>query len=109
MGEAGHLSSQFRRAVDNGDFHGARLLLVEMPSVGLENALALTLLAADTEAARFGPMARRWLVRLVEGREPPLPDLAIVTQLLADVDEGRLVPSKATEPLSRVARGLRLG
>lgn len=48
-------------------------------------------------------------MKLITDREPDLSVVALVAQLLADVDEGRLVASKAEEPLTRAARGLPIG
>jgi len=110
MGDAGNgVGAQFRRAVAQGDYRGARLLALEMPRVSLETALALTLLAAETGDAPYPPMARRWLAKLITARAPDLSAVALVAQLLADVDEGRLDASKIEEPLTRAARGLRIG
>lgn len=109
MGESGNVSSQFRRALDAGNFESARLLAFEVPRVSLEDAIELTLLAAKTKASVFEVMSRRWFSRLLEEVVLPLPTVAIVGQLLADVSEGDLAPSKALAPLQRAARGDRLG
>lgn len=109
MGNAGHVGPLFWRAVDQRDYQGARLLALELRAVNLDAALALTLLAAETGEAPFEPHARRWVAKLIAEKDPPLTNLAVVAQLLADVAEGQLVPSKALEPLSRAAQGRRLG
>lgn len=109
MGEAGHISAQFRRALDKGNFESARMLAFEMPRVELEEAMLLTVLAAEAGSERFDRMARRCIARLAEEARPPLCDLAIAVRVLASVSEGELVPSKAREPLIRCVRGQRLG
>lgn len=38
-----------------------------------------------------------------------LAELALAAQLLANVAEGRLIPAKVEEPLTRAARGRRIG
>lgn len=103
MGEAGHVSARFRRVLDAGNFEAARLLAFELPRIALDDALALTLLAAEEKSERFQPMSRRWLARLAEEIAPDLRDFAIAAQLFADVVDGQLVPSKARDPLQRVA------
>jgi hypothetical protein len=109
MGEAGHVSAKFRRALDAGNFEVARMLAWELPHIGLPEALILTLLAAEAEPPIFEPMARRWLARLLEEVGPPPDDFAIAAQIVADVAGGRLPSSKALAPLARAAEGKRLG
>jgi hypothetical protein len=84
------------------------MLAYELPRLTLVDALALTLLAAESGSAKFEPMARRWIARLLAETEPRLHDLAAAVWLLEDVREGRLVPSKALAPLERAAEGKRL-
>ncbi len=109
MGEAGHVGTKFKRALDRGNFQSARALAFEVPRVGLEEALELTVLAAEADSAEFDPMARRCLARLAEEAKPSPRDLAIAAQTFASIAEGELVPPKARDPLLRCARGQRLG
>jgi hypothetical protein len=109
MGEAGHVYPKFRRALERGQFEIARMLAFELPRVPLADAAALTLLAAERRPAKFEPMARRWMARLIAEADPPLGDLASAVWLLEDVRLGRLLPEKALAPLERVAEGKRLG
>lgn len=109
MGEAGHVSAKFRRALEAGNFEAARLLAYELPRVALSDALALTLLAAEAGSSRYEPMARRWMARLLAEARPPPDDFAIAAQVVADVAGGRLPPAKALAPLQRAAEGERLG
>lgn len=109
MGEAGHIGAKFRRALDAGHFDAARTLAYELPPLSMVDALALTLLAAESGSAKFEPMARRWIARLLAETEPALHDLAIAVWVFEDVGEGRLAPSKARAPLERAAEGKRLG
>ena len=91
--------------------HGARQAY-EMLVMAYEKGDLDTLrqfLAANAEPASFQPMARRWLVRLLEERKPPLTDFATASQVIAGVEEGTWPPSKALDPLLRAARGQRLG
>jgi hypothetical protein len=109
MGEAGHVSAQFRRALDAGDFQGARMLAYELTFVPLQDALALTLLAAEEGPPTFEPMARRWLERVLAEVGPSIRDFAIASQLLADLTAGRISASALLSPLERLTEGKRLG
>jgi hypothetical protein len=96
VGEAGHISAKFRRLLDAGNFELARLLAFELPRVGLDDALKLTLLAAELESAHFQPMGRRWLARLADEVRPDLRDLAVAAQFLADVARAK-TPSASSD------------
>jgi hypothetical protein len=109
MGEAGHVSAQFHRSLEAGNYEAARMLAWELPYVGLPEAVKLTLLAAESESPAFEPMARRWMERLLDEVQPTPRDFAIAAQLIADVAAGELVPSKALAPLESAAKGERLG
>jgi hypothetical protein len=109
MGEAGHVTSKFSRALERGNYRSALMLAYEVPRVSLQDAAALTLLAAEHEPEAFEPMARRWMRRLLEEASPPVKDLAIAAVLLDDVRACRLPPSKALDPLQRMTEGRPLG
>jgi hypothetical protein len=61
--------SQFKRALQRGNFMLAWTLAAELPKVSLADALALLLLARDVEPARFDRGVPRWHARLCSERQ----------------------------------------
>ena len=97
---------RFRRALDRGNVTEALSSAAELEHVGLADALELTLLLADREAAKYERAALRWHTRFV--RETPRVDMRegqAVLALLAAIPVSRLAASALAELLSR-RRGL---
>ncbi len=110
MGESGHVYTKFQRVLRGGNYASAYLLALELDRVGLDDALALTILAAEQATPDDYPkLARKLAARIAVEVRPPLPALAIAAQLLAAVDRGELVPEKLLEPLRRVIAGEPVG
>ncbi len=65
----------------------------------MEDALALTLLAADEEPELYVEMARRWLARYVVEKAPRPSQLEEVAQILAQVAAGSLASTDASTVL----------
>ena len=76
---------RFRRAIDRGALWMAEDAARELPSLSLEDALALVHLYAEHESPKFEPAARRWLVRYLSEATPSLRDVAKVTASLAEL------------------------
>jgi hypothetical protein len=110
MGEAGHVRTKFDRVLRGGNYRAAYLLALELDRIELDDALALTVLAAEQAPDEYPKLARRLVARIAAEIRPPLPALAIVTNLLADAGgDGHLPASKLLPPLQRVIAGERVG
>lgn len=72
MGNAGSPYGHFRTALRTGSYGLARNVALGLPHIGLSDALALTMLAAEKDPEGFEPMARRWLERFLQERRPTL-------------------------------------
>jgi terminase large subunit-like protein len=62
----GHPYTIFRRALERGNLLGAEATAKELPRLGLEDALELTLLAVRKDPRRHPQVAARWLLRYLE-------------------------------------------
>jgi hypothetical protein len=60
----GTVYSQFKRALERGNFMVAWTMAAELPKVPLADGLELLLLARDVEPARFDRAVPRWHARL---------------------------------------------
>ena len=109
MGESGHVRTKFNRVLRGGNYEAAYLLALELDRIGLDDALALTILAAEQAPDEYPKLARKLAARIAVEVRPPLPALAIVANLLAAAGDGRLHPSKLLAPLQRVIAGERVG
>lgn len=96
-------SSPLRDALDSRDFSAARALAVELPEIDLEDALELTLLAADEDPELYVEMARRWLARYVVEKAPRPSELQNAAQILARAAAGSLPPTDASTVLGTSA------
>ncbi len=86
MTSEGHPYAIFRRALDRGDVVAAWAAATDLPHLDLVDALALCLLTAERQPARFERAAARWLTRYLE-EEPRvgLEELRLTTELLASL------------------------
>jgi hypothetical protein len=109
VSDFGNHPASYRAAIEPGDYPAAGIAARRLLPLQLPDALRLTTLAAQAAPEHFDRLARRWLSRLIEEREPPLSPLAVVAQLLADVGEGAMVPENLVVPLSRVLAGKPVG
>ncbi len=57
---------RFARALNAGDLLTARIHAADLPRISLADALALTLLYAQADPARYDRAAARWLALLVD-------------------------------------------
>jgi hypothetical protein len=83
MTSEGHPYAIFRRALDNGNAPAAWSAAAELPQINLEDALALCLLTAERQPARFERAVARWIARYLQ-EEPhvELEELRLTTELL---------------------------
>ena len=89
IGNAVTTHGELQRALKAGLYVNARAAARELQVVPLEDALELTLLAAEKDPRRFEAMAVRWLQRLIEERSPSLNETVWAGTRLKDVKEGR--------------------
>lgn len=87
VGTAGSRYGEFRTALRTGSYGLARNVARDLDHIGLRDALALTLLAAEKEPHDFGPMARRWQERFLAEAKPALGVIPIVAADLRDVGD----------------------
>ena len=88
MGNAGTASGRLRTALNTGSYGLAVNLARELPHVDLADAIRLTCLAASKDPDRFGGMALRCLVRLIEERELTINRAIWALQRFQDCREG---------------------
>jgi hypothetical protein len=81
----GSAYSRFQRALTTGNLAIVEAAAVELPSVGLDDALAILALLAQTGDPRFDRAAARWVGRLLTETPAGLSDarfaLALVERL----------------------------
>jgi hypothetical protein len=75
-------------AVQKGNLRQAEIAAREMGGLSLYDALALRELLAGPDPARFERAAVRWLQRFIDGRLPPLAEVALAATALAEVRYG---------------------
>jgi hypothetical protein len=82
----GHPYAIFRRALDRRNAPAAWAAAAELSRISLEDALALCLLMAERQPARFERAAARWIARYVE-EEPRvgLEELRLTTELIVSL------------------------
>jgi hypothetical protein len=102
---------RLKRALANPRTSGAqiRAIAAELPQIGLEDALAITLGLLDREPDSFSRFAARWGARLVQERRLELEDAQLAFAALGALD-GRQ-PRAGVEALAELteAVGLRTG
>ena len=102
---------RLKRALANPRTSGAqiRAIAAELPQVGLEDALAITLGLLDRDPATFSRVAARWGARLVLERRLELDDAQLAFAALGAL-EGRQ-PRAGVEALAELTEsvGLRDG
>jgi hypothetical protein len=80
----GSAHGRFQRAIDRRNIVQAELAARELGQLRLMDALALVVLYAQVDSAKFEPAAVKWLVRLAsEGREIRLADIQLAASALA--------------------------
>jgi hypothetical protein len=84
---AGTRHGEFRTALRTRSYRLARNAARDLSHIGLQDALALTLLAAEKEPKDFEPMARRWQERFLAEGKPTLGLIPIVAADLRDVGD----------------------
>jgi hypothetical protein len=82
----GHPYAIFRRALQSRNAPAAWAAASELSYIGLEDALALCILTAERQPARFERAAARWIARYLE-EEPrvELDELRLTTELLTSL------------------------
>ena len=60
----------------------------EMGGLSLADALSLCELLANVDPARYERAALRWLLRFIDGRLPPLTEVALAASTLAELRHG---------------------
>jgi hypothetical protein len=81
---------RFCRAIERRAVWMAEDAARELPNLPLEDALHLVHLFAERGSPKFGPAARRWLVRYLTEGTPSIRDIAKVTASLAtQADRGQ--------------------
>jgi hypothetical protein len=82
----GHPYVIFRRALDRRNAPAAWAAAAELSRISLEDALALCLITAERQPARFDRAASRWIARYLE-EEPrvELEELRLTTELLVSL------------------------
>jgi len=81
-----HAHVRFRRAIERRALWLAEDAARELPNLSLPDALQLVHLYGERGSPKFGPAARRWLVRYLTEGTPGLRDVARVTASLAECD-----------------------
>jgi len=94
--------ARFRRALDRGNVTEALSAARELQFVGLAEALALTLLLADGEDARYERAALRWHARFAyETKNVDIRESLAVLALLTAIPANRLAAAALAELFSR--------
>jgi hypothetical protein len=76
MGAAGSDLAELRRCLKSGMYANACAAARSLQVVPLDDALGLTMLAAERDPDRYEVMAKRWLVRWIEETEPGLAEIS---------------------------------
>jgi hypothetical protein len=82
VGVSGSDHAELQRCLKAGDYASACSAARSLAVVPLDAALDLTLLAAEKKPERYEDMARRWLVRWMEEKEPGLAEIAVTMACL---------------------------
>jgi hypothetical protein len=88
VGVAGNRQAELRTALQTGAYGLALGIAEELQHVGLDDAIRLTVLAAERDPERFDTLAQRCIVRLIEERRLTLNDVLWVVQRLQDARQG---------------------
>jgi hypothetical protein len=106
MTSDGHAYSRFRRALEVGDVHLVHAAALELPQIGLADALRVCLVFSAGSPARYERAAVRWLGRFaLEAHGATIDEIRAASAALADLPRA---PEDAMERLQRlcVARGV---
>jgi hypothetical protein len=82
VGVSGTDYGDLKRALKAGNYLNACSAARSLSHVPLEDALDLTLLAAEKKPERYEAMARKWLVRWMEETEPGVAEIAVTIACL---------------------------
>jgi len=85
MGNVGSPYDHFRQALKTGGWRMAKQAARELPRIGLDDALGLTLMSFTKEPGRYERLARRWLEKFMDEQEPSLDEVAYAAELLRDL------------------------
>lgn len=102
MGNAGSVYGNFRTAIRTGSYTLACQVARELPRVGLREALQLTLLAAEKDPDRYERMARRWMARFLEEKQPTLQLTQWVAEDLRKLGESELPEVFKADSMARL-------
>ena len=106
MTSRGTAHGRFTRALARRHLNAAEMAAREMGGLSLEEALSLCALMAELDPARYERAALRWLQRFIDGRLPPLAEVALAASALSEVRQSRRDRNTATVTASPLARGL---
>jgi hypothetical protein len=84
MTSQGHLSAQFRKAVQRRDLADVEAILGAQAFVPLSAARELVELYAEAGSPKYEKAALKYLLRYMTEADPPLADVAQVAALLAE-------------------------
>ena len=99
MTSQGSAYGRFRRALEQGNLQLVRAAAGELPTIRLDDALAVCLLIRDRDPQRYERAALRWVARFaVEARAATLPDVQAAARALA------LLPSRPEEAMGQLQR-----
>ncbi len=106
MSSEGNPYARFRRALETGNEALVTAAALELPRIGLEDALRICLVLREAEPRRYERAAVRWLGRFaLEAANATIEDLRRAADAL---DALRTNPAEAMERLQRLcaARGV---
>jgi hypothetical protein len=102
MGNAGSPYGHFRATLKHGSWQMVKEAARELPRIGLDDALMLTLMALTREPEGFERLALRWLEKFIGEGEPTLEEIVYAAELLRDVEpDGERVAFDAIKPMLR--------
>jgi hypothetical protein len=105
VGEHGSAYARFRRAIDRGNTTAALSAAAELETVGLTEALELTLLLREDQR-RFDRACVRWTARYVSDYGTPLEEAQAVLALLSAVRTERGAAACGRSPSSSIGAAL---
>lgn len=105
MTSQGSLRHQFQRALERGSVTDAISAARAMGGLGLGDALALCVVLADRDPARYGRAAARWVARFVaEAPDVSLEETQLVAAALAALPASPELARPVLRELVRVRR-----
>ena len=89
MTSQGAAYSRFQRALTTGDMHAIEAAAAELPRVGLDDALAILIVLAQSGDPRFDRAAARWVGRLLTETPAGLSDARFALTLVERLPDCR--------------------